>query len=235
MFSVIVFLSICLQFQCIFCYNEFLKIHKNEMNQEIKDYVIEQALVASENETDMNNVSRKIINEMNQKYGQSWNCLTGTNTSFDGINIESKEKTFIWFSYKDRNFIVFKSFSDPLAEAQKSDAKLVIIKDGMSESMKNLTLVMVKQAIIAFSHTEYISEHMVKMLEGKYGYSWFCIIGSTGNDDKITKTFGKQAFLSLKIESLLITIFQVKNDAKDCDKQVIIRYSKNLNFSKTYR
>jgi hypothetical protein len=201
------------------------------MNPEMKDYVIEQALVASENEIDMNNVSRKITNEMNQKYGKSWNCFTGINTSFDGINIESKEKTFIWFTNKDRNFIVFKSLSDPLAEAQKSDEKFVIIKDGMSEGMKNWTLVMVKRSIIAFTHTEYISEHMVKMLEGKYGYSWFCIIGSTGNDDNITTTIGKQAFLSLKIESLLITIFQVKNDAKDCDKQVIIRYSKKIEYS----
>jgi hypothetical protein len=98
----------------MFCYNEYLKIHKNEMNPEMKDYVIGQALVAAENETDMNNVSRKITNEMNQKYGKSWNCFTGINISFDGINIESKEKTLIWFSYKDRNFIVFESFSDPL-------------------------------------------------------------------------------------------------------------------------
>jgi hypothetical protein len=176
----------------------------------MEQHVIAETLLILETEKDMKPVAKKVSNEMNQKFGKSWICLTGINTNFSEINIDSKENTLIWVSFKDKNFLVFKpvfkhSINDPLIEARKSDAKLVIIKDGMPD--------------------------MVKSLELQYKNSWYCIIGSTGNDDKLTKNLAKSAFLSFKMESLLLNIFEVKDKLRNCENKVLIEA---LNFESRY-
>jgi hypothetical protein len=80
----------------------------------------------------------------------------------------------------------------------------------MAESMKNWTLVKVKQVINAFNDTDSISKHIVRSLEIQYKNSWYCIIGSTGNDDKVTKNLAKSAFLFFKMESLLFYRYKKK-------------------------
>jgi hypothetical protein len=122
-------------------------------------------------------LAKKVSNVMNQKFRKSLICLTGINANFSEINIDSKENTLIWFLLKDKNFLVFKpyfeqSITDTLIEARKSDSKLVIIKDGMPEGMKNWTIVMLRQAIITFNDTESISKHMIKSLELQFKNSW---------------------------------------------------------------
>ncbi len=126
-------------------------------------------------------LAKKVSNVMNQKFRKSLICLTGINANFSEINIDSKENTLIWFLLKDKNFLVFKpyfeqSITDTLIEARKSDSKLVIIKDGMPEGMKNWTIVMLRQAIITFNDTESISKHMIKSLELQFKNSWYSII-----------------------------------------------------------
>jgi hypothetical protein len=50
---------------------------------------------------------------MNKTFGKSWSCLTGNNVDISGVNVESNENTFIWFSFRGKHFIVFKQ---PLME-----------------------------------------------------------------------------------------------------------------------
>jgi hypothetical protein len=95
--------------------------------------------------------------------------------------------------------------TDILKSAQKRDAKVVIIRDGMPDNMKNWIIIMVKTAVDSFNDTESISKHIVQILEGRYDYSWFFFICITGNDEKLLKYAENSTILSLKIESLLIT------------------------------
>jgi len=112
MFNIKLFCLILLQFSGILCINEDLKIHKNGLNKEMEQHVIAQALTITETEKDLNIAAKKISNEMNTKFGQGWNCLTGINISFTGINVESINNTFIWFSFKEDHFIVFKQITE---------------------------------------------------------------------------------------------------------------------------
>ncbi len=50
---------------------------------------------------------------MDKKFDKNWSCLIGNNTDISGINVEPNKNTFIWFSFKSKNFIVFKQ---PLIE-----------------------------------------------------------------------------------------------------------------------
>ncbi len=129
---------------------------------------------------------------MNDKFGKSQNCFAGINSSFGGICVESKENSFIWFSIKEKHFVIIEQeieikTIDRIIDARKSDAKAVIIRDEMPDSSKNLVLIMIKNAINKFYDTESISKHMVQIMEERYGYSWICLIGSTGNDEKFLK------------------------------------------------
>jgi hypothetical protein len=94
----------------------------------------------------------------------------------------------------------------------------------MPDSLKNWILIMVRNTVNFFNDTESISKHMVKTLEGRYDYSWFCLIGSTGNDEKLLENAQKSTILSLRIESLLITIFQVRPEIPKVENEVSISF-----------
>jgi hypothetical protein len=78
------------------------------MNDQMRHHVIAQALAATETEEDLKVVAKNISNEMDRKYGKSWICSIGINTTFSGISIESKENSFIHFSFEEKHFVVFK-------------------------------------------------------------------------------------------------------------------------------
>ncbi len=87
-------------------------VHKNEMSLQMEHFVITKALLITGTETNLNIVAKNISNEMNNKFGKSWNCITGVNTSFAAIHLESEKKTLIWFSLNENHFIIFKQFTD---------------------------------------------------------------------------------------------------------------------------
>jgi hypothetical protein len=84
---------------------------------------------------------------------------------------------------------------------------------------------MVKTAVDFFNDTESISKHIVQISEGRYDYSWFCLIGSIGNDEKLFKYAENSTILSLKIELLLITIFQVRPEIPKIENEVSISFT----------
>ncbi len=160
------------------------------MSFQMQQFVIVRAKQKIESKTGLNVAAKQISYEMNNKFGKNWNCFAGINFSFAGISIESNENSFIQFSINEKYFVVIKKKIDikiinPIIDARGSDAKVVIIRDEMPDITKNWILIMVKNAINNFNGTESISKHMVQTLEEKHGYAWICLIGSTGNNEKL--------------------------------------------------
>jgi hypothetical protein len=127
----------------------------------------------------MNLIAKKLSNEMGLMYGKSWTCFTG-------INFNSQENTFIWFSYREKHFIVFKQAiestnSDPILEARKPNAKITVIEEGMAENMKNSVIDIAKQSISSFNDLDSIAKNIVKSLKEKYGLKWFCSVSDGAN------------------------------------------------------
>ncbi len=165
-----------LKFSVAFCINAEVIIHKNDMSIQMQQYVIARTKQIIESETDLNIAAKQLSHAMNDKYGKNWNCFAGINSSFAGIKVESKEGSFIWFSIKEKNLVVLKQvveikITNTLKSAQKSDAKVVIIRDGIPDNMKNWILIMVRTAVAVFNDTVSISKHIVQILEGRYDYS----------------------------------------------------------------
>jgi len=88
------------------------------MNTQMEQHVIAQALTITETEVDLNTAAKKLSNEMNIKFGRVWNCFTGINLNFSEVNVDSKENTFIWFSFKEKHFIVYKTITETSVENQ---------------------------------------------------------------------------------------------------------------------
>jgi len=99
---------IFLIFLFAFCINEGVIIHKNDMSVHMQQYVIARTKQIIESETDLNIAAKQLSHEMNDKYGKNWNCFAGIDSSFAGISVESKEDSFIWFSIKEKIFLVLK-------------------------------------------------------------------------------------------------------------------------------
>jgi hypothetical protein len=83
-----------------------------------------------------------------------------------------------------------------------------------------MVLVIVKQAINNFNNTEAIAEHVIKELDKTYGNSWFCFTGNSENGNKLLKNAVNSTLLSFEIESLIITIFQIKDENMNSYNQV---------------
>ncbi len=101
------------------------------MDTRMELHVISQALALLETESDLNSVAKKVENEMNNKYGTSWICLSGINSNFTGVNFNPKAQTFIWFSFKEKNFVVF----------QQSIEITVTTKSTTAHSTENVTVI----------------------------------------------------------------------------------------------
>ena len=102
-------LSLLLLIQFIFINCENLKIYKNKLTAHLEQHLIGKALLISETEMDLNLLSKMVSDEMNNKFGKSWICLSGTNLSSFGLNFESINTYYIWFSFKELHYIVFNS------------------------------------------------------------------------------------------------------------------------------
>jgi hypothetical protein len=60
-----------LQFLAVFAFKDDIGFHKTDMSIEMEQYVIAQSLLISGNESDFNNVAKKISNGMNKKFGKN--------------------------------------------------------------------------------------------------------------------------------------------------------------------
>jgi hypothetical protein len=215
-----------LQIIYVICFNDEIKIFKNEMTLEMEQHVIAEALLITKHESDLNTIAKKLSNEMNKEFGGKWSCFTGINTTFAGFNIESEKNTFIWFSFREKHFVVFKqafdSVIDPIVSARKTNANITIIDDRMTESMKKSVLEIIKTSIFYFNTTESIAENVVKNLKSKFGNSWHCVIGEFRIDKELMQKAMNSSILSLRVGSLLIAIFQLREESSVCEKQVIL-------------
>ncbi len=133
---------------------------------------------------------------MNKEFGGKWSCFAGINTTFSGFNIEYEKNTFIWFSFREKHFVVFKPALNPVIDPiintrLKTNPKIITIDDRMTESMRKTTLEFIKTAIFYFNTTERIAGNVVKNLKTRFGNSWHCGIGEFGTDKDLKSSFAK--------------------------------------------
>ncbi len=101
MLTLTLFHFISLQFLFFFHDNYDVEVHKNEMSVQMEHFIIATVLLITGTEGNLNIVAKNISIKMNNKFRKIWNCITGVNTSFDEIHLESEEKTLIWFSLNE--------------------------------------------------------------------------------------------------------------------------------------
>jgi hypothetical protein len=121
MLSLKLFFLIIFQLSFIFCVEQELKIHKNEMSEKMTIHVIAQALTLLETETNLNIIAKKLKNDMNEKFGKDWICYTGINANISGLNFNPEENSFIWFSFKEKHFIVFREKIETSTQTTKPE------------------------------------------------------------------------------------------------------------------
>jgi hypothetical protein len=106
------FCFILLYFALINCAPNDVTTHKSEMSSNMELHVVSKTLELLEKGSDLNEIAKKIIEEMDNTYGPTWICKTGINSNFTGVNFNAKERTFIWFSVKDKDFVVYQQSSE---------------------------------------------------------------------------------------------------------------------------
>lgn len=74
MLNLTLFCFIYSQFLYVFCITDEVGVHKNEMSVQMEHFVIAKALLITRTKNNLNIVAKNISNEMNNKFGKSWNC-----------------------------------------------------------------------------------------------------------------------------------------------------------------
>jgi hypothetical protein len=70
------------KFIFVFCINEEVIIHKNDMFVQMQKYIIARTKQIIKSEKDLNIAATKISHSMNDKFGKNWNCFARINSSF---------------------------------------------------------------------------------------------------------------------------------------------------------
>jgi hypothetical protein len=81
------------------------KIHSNEMVPEMKDYAIAIAIEATRISTDLSDVSHKLVEEFNKKYGKNWECIVSKEEI--GLDVSHEPGTLISFTILSSNLMLF--------------------------------------------------------------------------------------------------------------------------------
>jgi len=102
-----------MSFSLVLC--DLANIQENNLNEAMKDQVITAARAYLEYEKNMTILAEKLCGLMDEKYGNSWECMIGDNVILSG---KSNHETwnFIWFTYMGHHFVVFKTNSTCVVE-----------------------------------------------------------------------------------------------------------------------
>jgi hypothetical protein len=68
-----------LKISLILCDIKDVQLKKHTIDEVMKEHIIASTLAYLEVDSDLNNVSRRVTNNLNAKYGGSWICLIGNN------------------------------------------------------------------------------------------------------------------------------------------------------------
>ncbi len=93
-----------------------------------------------------------------------------------------------------------------IKDAKKANAVLTVIKNEITESMKEHALVISLIAITNFDDFKSISANISSSMETLYGYHWICSVSSKLNE--ISSKYIGKTFLVFTIADISVTMFQ---------------------------
>ncbi len=208
--NIIYFISfICLSFA------QEIQIYKNELSDEMKKYAIGQSLLFLDESNSNEIVAKKLVNEMNVKYGGNWFSYIGIYDNNSGFGIEYQKNSFIWFSYKQNHIVLFEpqmnAVNNPIVEAKKDDAKVTLTYVDVEQKIIIDIINSTKAALKSFNDYRDIGLNISKTLELSTGLEWRVDIDNIGFD--VNQNFYKNIaikgwLLSFKIETIEFVIYR---------------------------
>jgi hypothetical protein len=203
---------------------EDLKIFENELEPKQEEHAIGQALLLLADLDSYRLVAKGLAKHMDENFGKQWMCLVGKNFNDSGFEIEHQNKSLISFAFKETQFVLFKPhsdlISDPIVDARKDNAKIVILVD-MEEKMRITIINVVKIAIKNFNDYQNISLNISKTLQTSLGNEWRVVIinnGFDGNQDLYKNISIPGSLVSFRIESIEFVIFRLSQSRVIEDK-----------------
>jgi hypothetical protein len=184
------------------------KILYSEISENMKEHAIGITLVAVNEKVNHTELAKRLRNGFNKEYGPEWVSLVGENLAYD---VKSLPNTAFWFSFGTLQILLFKSGykadNEFISDARKTNAVLTVVKNEMTEALKEHALVISLIALKTHNDFKSISANISSSLELSYGYHWVSSVSIKSSE--ITSGYIKNTFISLTIEEIHITIFQI--------------------------
>jgi len=184
------------------------KIVLNELSESMTAQFLGLTLPAIEQNLNYNTIAQKISNGMKQEFGSQWFCFVGPTGLFS--HVDSAENSRIVFVHGSLQIILFKpidrSQTDFISDARKTVSKISVIKNEMTESMKDHAIAMSLFALNALNDFKSISSNISASFGTLYGHKWFCFVSTNNSEFKIN--YIPNTFISLKISEINIILFQ---------------------------
>jgi len=105
-------------------------------------------------EKDLNIVTKKLTNDLNERYGKNWNYLLFLSENYAEINIDRQKEKFIYFILKILILLYIKfthfdehTIDELIVEAQNNSTNICTICERMSNNTKNDIIFIAKNKI----------------------------------------------------------------------------------------
>jgi hypothetical protein len=207
MYSVKVLISVLIFIKLVSSQTNYKIIH-SEFSENMKDHAIGIAVVAENERVNHTELAKRLRNGFNQEYGPEWVSIVGQNLASD---FKQSPNTAFWFSMGDLQILLFKpglkGEYDYVSDARKRNAVLTVVKNEMTEAMKEHALVISLISLKSYNDFKSISANISSSLELFYKQHWVCSVSIKSS--QITSGYIKDTFISLTIEDIQITIFQI--------------------------
>jgi hypothetical protein len=140
------------------------------MSENMKDFVLGKALSDNNQNMTYNQIAEKIVSRLKQEFRSKWICLIGPLGLISYF--EAISGSTLWFSNENTQIIVFKPLpetqSDYILDARKSNPKIIIINNEMTEVMKDMAISMSEIAINAYNDFHTISVNISASFQKLY-------------------------------------------------------------------
>jgi hypothetical protein len=174
----------------------------------MKDHAIGITLVAINEKVNNTELAKRLRTGFNKEYGPEWVSLVGHNLTYD---FKQSPNTVFWFSFGDLQILLFKpgfkAENDFISDARKTNAVLTVVKNEMTEAMKEHAIVISLISLKNHNDFKSISANISSSLELLYGHHWVSSISISSS--QITSGYIKNTFISMTVEEIQITIFQI--------------------------
>jgi dynein light subunit type 1 len=105
MFKIVILLLIC---KLCSSGTDDVTVYKNEVTKDMATHIMARTLNFLDENNDLKLVVNKIKTDLNQKYGNGWQCLAYANYNFSDPELDHEPNTLLWFSFMEKYFYIFK-------------------------------------------------------------------------------------------------------------------------------